>query len=79
MYASCMQTSIRVDVANRDELAAIAADELGGASLDETLRVLLFEHRSRVAIARMLADPVAHADYVSEAGVIADVDTAVRG
>ena len=45
-----MQTSIRVTAANRDALARIAERELGGVSLDEALRVVLFEHQTRVEL-----------------------------
>jgi len=33
---------MRVDASNRDALARIAATELGGVSLDEALRIVLF-------------------------------------
>lgn len=49
-----MQTSMRVDQANRDALARIAAEEFGGVSLDEALRMLLFEHETIKAPARKL-------------------------
>jgi len=52
-YAWRMQTSMRVTAENRDALARIAATELGGVSLDEALRVVLFEHLSRAALARL--------------------------
>lgn len=64
--------------ANRDTLAQIAADELGGVSLDEALRVVLFEHRTRAALARLAADPAALTGYVREADELADVDTSVE-
>lgn len=70
---------MRVDKRNRDALATIAADELGGASLDEALRVLLFEHRSRLAYARLMADPAACADYLREAAALAEADVEVSG
>jgi hypothetical protein len=34
---------------DRDALARIAATELGGVSLDEALRVVVFEHQSHLA------------------------------
>lgn len=74
-----MQTSMRIDTTNRDALARIAAEELGGASLDETLRILLFEHRTRREMAQLVADAEAHADYLREAGALAEVDVAVTG
>jgi hypothetical protein len=78
-----MQTSMRVTAENRDALARIAATELGGVSLDEALRVVLFEHLSRVALARLAADPHAadpHAadSYLAESAQLAEVDVAVR-
>ena len=39
-----MQTSMRVSAQNRDQLAKIANEEMGGVSLDEALRVALFQH-----------------------------------
>jgi len=72
-----MQTSIRVDQANRDALAHIAKDELGGVSLDEALRVLLFHHQTAQAVARLEADPEALAEWQREAREWAELDTAV--
>lgn len=71
------QTSIRVSPDNRDKLAGIARDELGGASLDEALRKVLFEHQTRAAIARLEADPEALQDYRYEAQQLAENDTDV--
>ncbi|MBA3293171.1 MAG: hypothetical protein H0T40_05380 [Geodermatophilaceae bacterium] len=73
-----MQTSIRVAADTRDALARIAATELGGASLDEALRIILFEHQTRIALSRLAADPVMHADYLREAAELAEVDVTVR-
>ncbi len=73
-----MQTSMRVAIENRDALARIANQELGGVSLDEALRVILFEHQTRAALARLGADPTMQADYLSDAAQLAEVDTAVR-
>lgn len=73
-----MQTSMRITQANRDALARIAASELGGVSLDEALRVLLFEHQSRVALARLADDPDACRSYLVEAAELAEADVAVR-
>jgi hypothetical protein len=72
-----MQTSMRVDAENRDALARIAETELGGVSLDEALRVVLFEHQTRAALARLAADPDERDDYLSEAGDLAAVDVSV--
>jgi hypothetical protein len=72
-----MKTSMRVAVENRDALARIAATELGGVSLDEALRIVLFEHESRAALARLAADPDAHAGYLREAADLAEIDPGV--
>lgn len=72
-----MQTSMRVTPENRDTLAQIAATELGGVSLDEALRVVLFEHRSRAALARLAADPAAADSYLVESTKLAETDVAV--
>ncbi|MGH9022662.1 MAG: hypothetical protein ACRDV9_06130 [Acidimicrobiia bacterium] len=66
-------------VTNRDALARIAAGELGGVSLDEALAVVLFEYHSRVALARLAADPAAAASYLAESAGLAEVDVAVEG
>ena len=73
-----MQTSMRVTAANRDALARIAATELGGVSLDEALRVVLFDYRSRAALARLAADPDAADSYLAESAQLAEVDIAVE-
>lgn len=72
-----MQTSIRVSPENRDVLARIAATELGGVTLDEALRVVLFEHQSRNALTRLAADPGASGSYLAESAGLAEVDVAV--
>jgi hypothetical protein len=73
-----MQTSMRVTAENRDALAQIAATELHGASLDEALRVVLFEHQSRAALARLAADPEATNSYLAESAQLAEVDVTVK-
>ena len=72
-----MQTSIRVDQSSRDALARIASDEMGGVSMDDALKVLLFEHASLAAIARLEADPEQLAAYQGEAREWAELDTQV--
>ncbi|WP_020522932.1 hypothetical protein [Catelliglobosispora koreensis] len=72
-----MQTSIRVDQTSRDALAKIANDEMGGVSMDDALKVLLFEHASLAAIAALEADPAALAEYRAEAREWAELDTQV--
>lgn len=76
-YALSMKTSMRIDAENRDALARIAETELGGASLDEALRIVLFEHQTRAALARLAAAPDERDEYVSEATDLADVDASV--
>jgi hypothetical protein len=71
-----MQTSIRVDSANRDALARIANEDLGGVSLDEALRIILFRYQTLAAVYELEADPAALADYQREAQELAEVDTA---
>lgn len=77
MLANMTQTSIRVSPGNRDALAGIARDELGGVSLDEALRIVLFEHRTAAALARLAADPAALEDYRDEAQELAETDVQV--
>jgi hypothetical protein len=69
---------MRVTRENRDALARIAVEELGGVSMDEALRILLFEHRTRVALARLATDPDAAGSYLTEAAEIAAADPQVR-
>ena len=76
-HTCCMKTSMRVDAGNRDTLARIATTELGGVSLDEALRIVLFEHESRVALGRLAADPDAYAGYLREAAELAEVDVSI--
>lgn len=68
---------MRVSVPTRDELARVAEDELGGVSLDEALQIVLFEHKTATALARLAADPQALDDYRAEADGLADVDVEV--
>lgn len=68
-----MHTTMRVSVPTRDALAEIAEVELGGVSLDEALSMVLFEHRTALAIAR-LADSGELAEYQAEALSLAEVE-----
>ena len=72
-----MQTSMRVDAATRDAISQIAAEELGGVSMDEALRVLVFEHRTRTAFTRLEADPEQMAAYREQARQLAEADVEV--
>ena len=66
-------TTMKITTVNRDRLAAIASSELNGASLDSALEMLLFEHESFAAVARLspeqLAEMQAEAEALAEAGV----------
>ena len=70
-------TTMKVSTHNRDRLAAIASSELSGASLDSVLEVLLFEHESLAALARL--SPEQLAEMRAEAEAIAEVDVEARG
>ncbi len=76
-YTWRMHTSMRVTAENRDALTRIAKTELGGVSLDEALRIILFEHQLRMSLGRLAADPAMYTDYLREAAELAEVDTAV--
>ena len=52
-----MRANVRISQANRDRLARVASDELGGATLDDALGVLLCEHESRRTAGRPAMDP----------------------
>jgi hypothetical protein len=47
-------------------------------SLDEALRVLLFEHSSRAALTRLAADPATADCYLAQSAQLAEVDVAVQ-
>jgi hypothetical protein len=70
-------TTMKITTRNRDRLAAIASSELNGASLDSALEVLLFEHESFVALARLSADQLA--EMRTEAEILAEVDVQAHG
>jgi len=72
MYANCMQTSMRIHARNRDALARIAKRDFGGASLDETVARLAFEHESLAAVARLSDDQLQ--DYAAEHRQVAEAD-----
>ncbi|MFJ1708700.1 hypothetical protein [Kitasatospora sp. NPDC088346] len=62
-------TTIKVQAEVRDELARLAADDLGGVTLNAALEHLLTEHRKAqilAAYARLEADPAAWAEYEAE-------------
>lgn len=66
---------MKVSCRNRDRLAAIAAAELPGTTLDNALEVLLFEHESRAAISRLTPEQLA--DWQNEALALAETDVQV--
>ncbi|MGC0422536.1 hypothetical protein [Embleya sp. AB8] len=62
-------TTIKVEMGVRDDLARVAADELGGVTLNAALAHLLTEHRKAAvlaAYARLAADSSAWQDYEHE-------------
>lgn len=59
---------------NRDALAKIAEADLGGVSLDKALRIVLFEHETNTALARLAQDADAVEDSREEAQELAEVD-----
>ncbi|MDQ1646394.1 MAG: hypothetical protein QOJ50_2578 [Cryptosporangiaceae bacterium] len=69
---------MKVTATTRDALAAIAQQELGGVSLEEALKVLIFEHRVMTAYARLEADPEALAEYQAESAGLAEADVDIR-
>lgn len=72
-----MQTSMRIDTANRDALAELAA-ELGGVTLDEALAILLFERRVMNQFAALAADGEVYQEYLTENRELAEIDIDVR-
>lgn len=65
---------MRVSMPTRDALAKVAEAELGGVSLDEALQIVLFEHQTATALARLAAEPDALDDYQAEAAELAEID-----
>jgi hypothetical protein len=65
-------------MSTRDTLARIATEEMGGVSLDEALATVLFEHESRLALARLASDPDELDSYRAEAAELAEVDIAIN-
>lgn len=64
MIRRMSQTTIRVDTAQREALARIAAEH--NESQDAALRRLIWEHDVAASLARLEADPEALADYQAE-------------
>jgi hypothetical protein len=70
IVASMAMTSMQIDGKVRDELAAVAVADFGGASLGEAVRRLLMEHKVRRVMERyaeMRANPDEWASYQAEA------------
>ncbi|MFI6586415.1 hypothetical protein [Embleya sp. NPDC050493] len=62
-------TTIKVEMSVRDDLARVAAEDLGGVTLNTALTHLLTEHRKAAvlaAYARLQADASAWTDYENE-------------
>lgn len=72
-----MKTTISVSRQTRDQLASIAEREMPGATMDEALRVILFQHETSLAVARLEAEPEALADYQGEMIKLADADSVI--
>jgi hypothetical protein len=61
----------------RDHLARIIQQEMPGMSMDEALRLILFQHETNRDIARLEADPEALASYQAEMAGLAETDQVV--
>jgi hypothetical protein len=72
-----MKTSISVSQNTRDHLARIVQQEMPGMSMDEALRLILFQHETNRDIARLEADPEALASYQAEMAGLAETDQVV--
>jgi hypothetical protein len=58
-----MKTSISVSRDTRDHLARVAREEMDGISMDEALKIILFEREAERQAAALKADPDALAEY----------------
>ena len=69
-----MTTMMRVSEETRDSVMRVAAEDFGGATVEETLRRLLDEHWEAKAIAVMdhfrATDPQGWAEYLAEAAAL---------
>ncbi|MBA8823158.1 hypothetical protein FHX42_000487 [Saccharopolyspora lacisalsi] len=63
---------MRITTSSRDALARIAERDFGGASLDETVARLAWEHESFAALARL--DEAELQDYRDEHEGLAETD-----
>lgn len=69
-------TSMRVSTENRDALQRIAR-EMGAPTMDDALKVLMFEHDTLLAYARLATNPKELADYRAETAALAETDVEV--
>ena len=72
-----IKTTISVTRSTRDQLAQIAADQLGGVSMDEALKIVMLEYETSRAVAHLEADAEALGEYQAEMAAIANADQAV--
>jgi hypothetical protein len=60
-------TTMRISSRNRDALLGVVAEHEDAATLDEALRIVLFEWESYRAMARLATDRAGMAHYQTEA------------
>jgi hypothetical protein len=65
-------TTMRISARNRDALLAVIAEHDDATTLDEALRIVLFEWEGYQGMARLAADPKALADYQAEALMLSE-------
>lgn len=72
---------LRVSEETRDHVLRIAREDFGGATADETIRLLVEEHWRAKAIAAVevyrRTNPAGWADYLADAAVLVEVDAPV--
>lgn len=76
--ASAKATTMRISPRNRDALLRVIAEHDDATTLDEALRIVMFEWDGYRAMARIAADPRALADYRAEAHTLAEGTVAVH-
>lgn len=74
---SAKATTMRISSRNRDALLRVIAEHEDATTLDEAMRIVLFEWDGYRAMARIAADPRAMADYQSQARTLAEGNVAV--
>ena len=65
-------TTMRISARNRDALLAVMNEHDDATTLDEALRIVLFEWESYQAMARLAADPRALGSYRAETRALAE-------